>query len=193
MLEALLEWLEWPGETVTGGLARYLPAAADFLRAGPGGANEATLSITISALSWITLLLLVAYLIEVLRNVDRKMTSYVSGRYAESGRLFRVLGRRIRSAIGQWRERRREPDIAVSEIELERLEATVLRCYGAAGELRVLAVDEVAERLRVSLRQVELVIRRLMEHHLLERAFATDEGRDTHRITQAGQIYLIER
>lgn len=192
-MDALLEWLRLPGTTATAWLGGTAPALADWLGLGPEGANQATIATTIAALSWILLVLLIGYLIECTRNVDRQLTSYVSGRYAEGRRLLRVLRRRIQSTIGQMRQRAREPDIAVAAVELGQLEAAVLRCYGSAGELRTLASDEIASRLRISLKQVEIVIRRLMENQLVERAFATDEGRHTHRITRAGQIFLIER
>jgi len=193
IVDTLFEWFLLPGATVTAWLGEHAPAIADFLRLGSDGANQTTISTTVSVVSSVLLVLLLGYLLEVFRNLDRHLTSYVSGRYAECRRLLRILRRRIQSRIGLMRQRAREPEIIVSEIELERLEASVLRCYGGAGELHVLAANEIAARLRVSKRQVEKVIGRLMDHHLVERAFGTDQGREAHRITRAGQIYLIER
>jgi hypothetical protein len=191
-VDALLNVLRLPGETATAWLGTHTPGFAEFLRIDDG-TNQATLVITLSVLAWIAAALLLGFIIEKIRDFDRTVTSYLSGRYAEAGRQLRILRRRLASAIGAIREREQAPTIAVTEINLERHAATVLRCYGSAGDLRSLSASDVATRLKLSLREVEQVLRGLMEHQLVERAFGTDEGREGHRITQAGQIYLLER
>ena len=55
-----------------------------------------------------------------------------------------------------------------------------------------LSADDIARQLKLALQPVEDGIRHLLHEHLVERAFGTDDGRETHRITQAGQIYLLE-
>ena len=193
MVDTLLDWLRLPGEAATAWLIGHVPAVAELL-AVDDGRGRATLVITLSVLTWLAAVLLAGFIVEKIRDIDRKLTSYVTGRYAESKRQIRILRRRIASYFGALRERkdRVEPVIGVGVITLPQLEARLLRCFGSEGTLRSLSADDIARQLKLSLQPVEAGIRHLLDQHLVERAFGSDEGRETHRITQAGQIYLLE-
>ena len=189
----ILEILRLPGETAAAWLIEKVPAVADAF-ALDDGRGRATLAITLAVLAWLAAALVLAYVVEKIRDIDRKLTSYVSGRYAEAQRQLRIQRRRIASAFGRIREQkdRVEPVIGVDVITLPQLESRLLRCFGSEGSLRALTADDIARKLKLALQPVEAGIKRLLQEHLVERAFGTEDGRETHRITQAGQIYLLE-
>lgn len=193
MGDRLLEWLRMPGDTAAAWLIENVPAIADIF-ALDDGRGRATLEITLAVLAWLAAALVVGYVVEKIRDFDRKLTSYVSGRYAEAQRQIRILRRRLASAFGRIREQkdRIEPVIGVEVVTLPQLEARLLRCFGSEGSLRALSADDIARKLKLALQPVEDGIRHLLQEHMVERAFGTDDGRETHRITQAGQIYLLE-
>jgi len=193
MLNALLEGLRRPGDIAAAWLIERVPAIAELF-AVDDGRGRATLAITLSVLAWLAAVLVVGFVVEKIRDFDRKLTSYFSGRYAEAERQVRILRRRLASAFGQIREQKErvEPVIGVDVVTLPQLEARLLRCFGSEGTLRALSADDIARKLKLALTPVEDGIRHLLQEHLVERAFGSDDGRETHRITQAGQIYLLE-
>lgn len=183
-----------PGDAIIGLLLTYSPALADFLElssADYGG----PMSRIISAAAWFALLLAGLIVWRVIRSVDRFLTAYISGRYAELTRQLRILRRKVTSWIGLMRHRRqsRTPSVTVGGVELGRVEAAVLRCHADVGEFRVITADEVARALKLSMKQVQIALRQLADFRLIERSFGTDEGLEGHHITRAGQIYLIDR
>ena len=191
----MLELFRLPGETATAWFSAFAPDIVERLGIADG-AGRATAVMTVSILAWLAVVLLVGFIVEKIRDIDRKLTSYVSGRYAESLRQIRILRRRLASAIGALRERRSAASeasgIAVTELALPQIHSRILRCLGGAGDGRGMAAIDVAARLKLTSHQVEGVMRRLLQEHLVERSFGTDEGLETHRITRAGQIYLLE-
>lgn len=191
--ERLTYLLYLPGDAAIDLLTRHAPALAKALGIGPQDTGGA-ISLALSVGTWLVLLILVGLTINWIRDVDRALTAYIGSRFAEARRQLRILRRRLTSWIGLLRQRHlsKSSGVAVAELELNKLESAVLRCYGGAGELRVVAADDVAARLKISVSQVKTVLRQLMDYRLVERAFGTDEGRDGHHITRAGQIYLIE-
>jgi hypothetical protein len=191
MLDTLLDWLRLPGETAAAWLALHAPSVAGIAGVADGTGRTA-LAVTLSVLCWLFVLLLLAFVIEKIRDFDRRTTSYLSGRYAEAKRQLRILRRRIASAIGLMKEQHATPAIVVSTIDLPQLEARVLRCYGSDNAKSGMLADEIAARLKLTLQQVEGVLRLLLQEHLVERGSAAGPGHEAHRITQAGQIYLLE-
>ena len=134
-------------------------------------------------------------IVNTIRNIDHWMTAHIARVGKEGIRRLRVGRRRLTSWIGMLRRRRqlRNEEIVVAEVDLEGFDTAVLRCYGSAGEMRVLSATEVANSLKTSLRHVQVALRRLVEYRFVEPAFGTDGGREAHQITRAGQIYLLER
>jgi DNA-binding MarR family transcriptional regulator len=182
-----------PGDAAIAALVTYLPKLAAFLELGPDDYGG-TLSVAVSVAIWLVVLILAGLVANFIRNFDQALTTYIAIRYNDGKRGIRIFRRRFTSWIGYLRQQRRarERGVIVGELDLERFDSTVLRCFADSGEVNILAAADVANRLKVSLRQVQSALRRLTEYHLVERAFGTDEGRDGHHITRAGQIYLIE-
>lgn len=194
----LWAWLEHllflPGDVVLSLVLTHAPALAAFFELN---ADHYGTPVTkfLSVAIWLAGFVLIGMVINAFRNLDRVLTSYVSGRYQELRRQLRVLRRKLTSRIGMLRQRRRARATAVTvdAVALERLETAVLRCHANVDDFAVLTADEVAAALRLPVRQVHAALRRLIELCLVERSFGTDEGREGHRITQAGQIYLIDQ
>lgn len=187
-------WLLFPGDAAIALVMRYAPAAAEFFELGRDDFGG-TVSLCLSAIFWLVSLLAISLAFNAIRNLDRRLTSWCTGRIDAARLALRVARRRVSAAIGERRRRResREEIIAVAEVDIETFDAAVLRCYGSAGEMRVLAAEDVAHSLRCSLRKVQAALRRLRDFQLVENAFGTDQGREGHQITRAGQIYLLER
>jgi hypothetical protein len=183
-----------PGDLALNLLMRHAPALAAFFELGSDD-YRGTVSLVFSVLFWLAVVGTIGVTLNVVRNADRWLTAWLGGHLREGRRLIRVGLRMIHSRIGQLRRRSRERHEVplVAELRLDSFDSAVLRCFGAVGDLHVLAADEVAQSLRTSMRRVESALGRLRNHRLVEPAFGTDRGRDTHQITRAGQIYLLER
>jgi hypothetical protein len=190
----IMQVLLLPGDLALSLLMQHLAFVASFFELDKSDFGG-TVSITLSILFWIIVLIMIGLGLNAIRNFDRWLTSWSLGRIREGRRICRVVRRKFTSWVGQLRQRRlaQVDEVEVGEVDLEAFDAAVLRCYGSAGEMRVLAIDEVARSLQASLQRVKAALRRLGDYHLVEPAFGTSNGRNAHQITRAGQIYLIER
>lgn len=190
-----VEWawyvLTLPGDAVISLLIRHAAPVAGFFEIGPRDLGGA-LSICLSVLFWLCAIIALSSTLNAIRDFDRWLTSWFTGHLQECLRLSRIARRRLVSWIGRLRERRQQASQRVA-VDLDNFDSAVLRCYASVGDMRVLAAAEVADALKTSVNHVQSALRRLGEYRLVEPAFGTDEGRDAHQITQAGQIYLLER
>lgn len=190
----LLPWLEHafflPGDMLIGLLVAHAPRVAGFLELGPEDVGTA-LAKGLAVAVWLGGLIVVTFAVGVVRHADRVMTAWIHGRLAGLARASRVLRRRLAG----WRRRRaaRAGSISVEAVELDPLEAAVLRCHSGLDELSVMSAAGVAAALKLPERRIEDAARRLRELRLLERGFGTDGGSEGHRITRYGQMYLLER
>jgi hypothetical protein len=178
-----------PGDTLLFLLVEYAPDVASFFAVGPDS-DGGSLSMVLSITAW----LIIFIVISLIRDFDRALTANLSLRYREVERQLRVLRRMVSSRIGLiWHKHHsKTPTLHVAGIELSELEIDVLRCYSAADEFRVVAAEDIAATLEVPRRQVRTALRRLTQLHLIQPSFSTDEGREGHVITKAGQLYLLE-
>jgi hypothetical protein len=190
----LMQIVLLPGDAALSLVLRYAPAAAGFLELGADDYGS-TLSLVVSVVFWVVVVALLGLTINLVRNFDHWLTAWFGHLGGEILRRLRVSRRLLMSRIGQLRRQRQEraTEPMVAEVALDTFDAAVLRCYAGAGDMRVVASDEVANSLRASLRRVETALGRLRGYRLIEPAFGTDRGRETHQITRAGQIYLLER
>jgi hypothetical protein len=171
-----------------------LPRVSSLLGIGPesyGGVGSRTVSI----MFWIFVLIVCGVIYDTIRELDRALTSWLQRQRDDFIRSFRVLRRRLTSAINMRRRRRADArsGIDVSEMTLAKSEAAVLNCYAHLGEARTLSAPEVSAVTKTSIRETQKVLLKLVSYRLLQPAFGTDEGHPTYEITQAGQIWLIER
>lgn len=182
-----------PGDTVLSLLMQYAPPIATFLELKPEDLGG-TLSLAISSTLWLIAMIALITIVSAIRSFDRWLSAHLGAIGKEWLRRLRVCRRRVAGWFGQLRRRHQSEDenIIVAEVDLEHFDTDVLRCYGSAGEMRILSATEVANSLKTSLRHVQVALRRLCEYHFVEPAFGTDNGREAHQITRAGQIYLIE-
>lgn len=189
----LLHMLFLPGDVAID-LLIAMPAVAGLLHLGPdsyGGVASRTLSI----MFWIAVLIVIATIYNALRDLDRAVTACVVRQWEELRRVLRITRRIFVSWIGLQLQRRRarRQHMDVAELELQKLEAAVLSCYAGLGEERVLAATDVARILRVPLRSTQQAQSSLVKYRLLQPVFETSGRNPTYQITQAGQIYMMER
>jgi hypothetical protein len=164
--ELAIAWLLFPGDAAIDLLLRYAPAVTEFFELGRNDLGG-PVSLCLSAIFWFIALVAITLVVNAIRNLDRRMTAWCTGRIEAGRTALRVVWRRLSCWIGQMRRRR--------EAKKE------------------LAAEDVATSLRCSLRNVKSALRTLLDYRLVEPAFGTDQGREGHQITRAGQIYLLER
>jgi hypothetical protein len=150
---------------------------------------------TISIMFWIVVLIVCGLIVDSIRQLDRALTAYIRRRWDDLVRNLRVMRRRLTSLIAMRRSRRAKTmaGIDVGEVHLEKLEAAVLNCYAHIGEARTLSAPDVSAVTKVSIRETQKTLLKLVSYRLLQPAFGTDDGHPTYEITRAGQIYLIGR
>jgi hypothetical protein len=192
--ELAIAWLLFPGDAAIDLLLRYAPAVTEFFELGRNDLGG-PVSLCLSAIFWFIALVAITLVVNAIRNLDRRMTAWCTGRIEAGRTALRVVWRRLSCWIGQMRRRReaKKELVEVAAVDIATFDAAVLRCYGSVGEMRVLAAEDVATSLRCSLRNVKSALRTLLDYRLVEPAFGTDQGREGHQITRAGQIYLLER
>jgi len=175
-------------------LALNLPRVSALLGIGTdsyGGVGSKTVSI----MFWIAVLIVCGVVYDTLRQLDRALTSWFRREWDDLLRSLRVLRRRLTSAVNMRLRRRAQArtGIDVSEVQLAKLEAAVLSCYAHVGEARTLSAPDVSQVTKTSIRETQKALLKLVSYRLLQPGFGTDDGHPTYEITQAGQIWLIER
>ena len=183
-----------PGDWAVDFLLEAAPNVASALDLGPAS-HGGVASTTLSIMFWLAVLIVCGLLINAVRDFDRAVTSFVLRQWQELVRGLRILRRRVSSAVNMRRRRRQErrTGIDVGEVQLGQLETAVLSCYAGLDEARTLSAPDVSAVTKHSLRETQRALLRLVAHRLIQPAFGTDDGHPCYQITQAGQIYLIER
>ena len=171
-----------------------VPAIASFLGLGSDSYGGVA-SKTVSVMFWIAVLIIAGTLWHALRDLDRALTAFVLRRWQGFVRGLRIARRKLASRIGMHLQRRRARarEMAVSELELKKLEAEVLSCYASLGEERTLGATDVSRMLRVSMRNAHAALLTLVRYRLLQPVFDNGDSLPAYQITRAGQIYLLER
>lgn len=179
-----------PGDYLLAALHTHLPALAEFLELDAAAA-DGPLPAVLSAATWFVAFIITIRALSAVRQFDRALTASIVALWAEAVRRARVMRIRAISWIGMHRRRARKPSVAiVDSIELDELEAAVLRCHAVAEPFEILTARAVAKSIARPARRVQKALDRLKQLCLVESSFGTDEGESAYRITQAGQIYL---
>ncbi|HMB73118.1 MAG TPA: hypothetical protein VKQ06_06075 [Gammaproteobacteria bacterium] len=184
----LLDILLVPGDGLVSLLVTYAPGIATFLEldASSGGGVFAILS---SILLWIAALIIALTAINFVREFDRRVTSWIGGRYADLLRWCRVLRRRIVTTLA--RSRRAGNDVLVESLNLPKTETVALRCLAGLEDGAVMTLDELAARLNCPKRATRNVIARLTDLGLIENGTDRLTRGTGLRIATAGQMYLL--
>ena len=171
-----------------------VPTLASFLDLGPAS-HGGVASKTVSILFWIAVLVICGTAWSKLRDIDRALTAWITRQGQAGLRLFRVQRRLLASWIGYQLQRRRQRNeqVVVAQLDLPQLESKVLSCYASLEEERTLAATDVGSILRVSTRKVQNALLTLVKYRLLQLVDGVDETVPAYQITQAGQVYLLER
>ena len=183
-----LDILILPGNAFVYLLIHHVPVVAEFLELGStdyGG----VFAIWAAVLIWLAAIIAGGTLLSAIRDIDRRLTSWALGRYAELKRLVRVLRRRILGMIA--RRRSKEDDLVVETVSLANLETAVLRCLSSIEDGAVLTIDEIAVTLRRPKRELTPVMRRLIELDFIQAGSDSFTRKQGHRIGAAGQMYLL--
>ena len=187
----LLDILLMPGDALLYLLIKHAPAVAGFFELGiedRGGA----FSVWASVLIWLTAIVAVGSLLNAVREVDRRLTSWALGRYHETKRQLRILRRLVIALVNsRFRRERRGDELVVETVTLANIETSVLRCLSALDDGDVMTLDELATRLRQTRQNLRPVLQRLLELEFIEAGSDAFTKRNGHRIGTAGQMYLL--
>lgn len=189
--DSLLMLIFMPGDAFISLMATYLPAVARFFELGPEDQGTAVARF-IAVGVWIAVFVVSGVVISTIRDFDRRLTENVSRLWREALRCIRVCRRRLVTGLASLRRRRRDDGVESAPVVLGSTETAVLKCYAGRDETRMLAPTEVAGMLKLSQQQVNKALRQLLDLRLIERSTSEMSGSPAHRISQAGQIYLID-
>ncbi|HMB72325.1 MAG TPA: hypothetical protein VKQ06_02050 [Gammaproteobacteria bacterium] len=171
-----------------------VPALAALLELGPDSYGGVA-STTISVMFWIAVAIAIGAICHAVRDFDRAVTAFIVRRWQDFTRSLRVARRVLVSRVGLYIQRRRirAQRMDVGELELQKFEAAVLRCYSSLSDERTLAANDVARMLRVSVRNTQKALLNLAKLRLVQPVFESHDSHPAYQITQAGQIFLLER
>jgi hypothetical protein len=189
--EWLLEIFLLPGNALVYLLVSYAHPLAEFFDLSidePG-----TITVTASVVIWLAAIVLTATLLTKIREVDRSITAWLTACFDETCRWIRVLKRRISSSLALRRQKNSSKNDAfvLDSIQLANLETSVLRCLSRIDDGAILTTRELAASLARPERELNNVLRRLVELGLIERRSDSLTNSDGHCIATAGQMYLL--
>jgi biotin operon repressor len=188
----LLDILVIPGDALIGLVITYAPELAEFFELGTedyGG----TVSIWLSILIWLAALIIAGTIVNAIRALDRRLTTWIVGVFSEMARRLRVFRRLLVTSLrlGSWRKASDVDGLEVESVALVADEKMVLRCLSAIDDGAVLTLDEIAAKLGCSKQTVIPVLKHLMDLRLVEHGAEKATRREGHRIAVAGQMYLL--
>jgi hypothetical protein len=183
-----LEILVLPGNAFLYLLINHVPRVAEFFELGSEDFGGVA-AIWVSVVIWLAAIILAGSLLSAIRDLDRRMTSWVLGRWEELMRQLRVLRRRIGGLIA--RRRAADDDLVVETINLAGIETAVLRCLSSIDDGDVLTIEEIAASLRRPARDLKPVVRRLTDLGFVQSGSHAFSKKNGHRIGTAGQMYLL--
>ncbi|MGD8340619.1 MAG: hypothetical protein PVH89_07535, partial [Gammaproteobacteria bacterium] len=160
----LLDILVIPGDALIYLVITYAPELAEFLELTTedyGGG----VSIWASIVIWLAALILAGTIVNAILALDRRLTTWLAGHYAETIRRLRVLRRRLVTTLrlSSWRKASVVDRYEIGSIDLATDETIVLRCLSGIEDGAVLTLDEIATKLGCSTRAVIPVLRHLMD------------------------------
>ena len=183
-----------PGDWLLWSLAAHLPAIARFLEVGAkdyGG----LLSGIVSALAWITLLILSSMTYTGIRNFDEALTRRIVDLCAGLRRRARISAtliayryRRIRASM-----EKKPPVEPPQELELSDAEMHLLRVHAELQPGYALAVSEIAAALNVRGYELQRALERLKRLNLLNRTIGGFDDESSYTLTPAGSAFLAFR
>jgi hypothetical protein len=180
-----------PGDVVVHLLVTYAPSVATLFKLGRDDLGG-TLSITVAVLAWLAAIMVTGTALSKLRELDRRLTDHVAAGYREIQRLIRVLKRRIATSFAaRSTAKTNDEDLVVDAIALEGVETAVLRCLACIDDGAVLSTDDIAAQIRRPQREVMSIVQRLIELEMIKPGFDSFSNKDGHRISTAGQMYLL--
>lgn len=188
----LLDILVIPGDALIYLLLTYAPDVAEFLELSSDSYGGAV-SIWVSVIIWLAALFVVGTILSAIRALDRRITTWIAGQFAELVRRLRVFRRLFITSLRlrSWRSASAIESIGVESVKLAADETTVLRCFSTIEDGAVLTLNEIAAKLGCSTRAVIPVLRHLSDLGFIERSTEKVTQREGHRIAVAGQMYLI--
>lgn len=184
----LIDVLLVPGDALLTLLVTYAPGIADFLELD-ASSRGGVFVVWSSFMLWLAALVITATAINFIRELDRRATSWIGGRYAEGLRWCRVFRRRIVTTVA--RSRRAGADVLVESINLPKTETVALRCLAGLEDGAVMTLDDLATRLNCPKRAARNVIAKLTDLGFIENGTDRLTRCNGHRIAAAGQMYLL--
>ncbi|MDX1563651.1 MAG: hypothetical protein R3305_12025 [Gammaproteobacteria bacterium] len=188
----LVDLALWPGNALLDALMTYAPGVATFLELSADNRDGAYV-VWASILLWLAALAIAGTVINKIRELDRTLTAFIAGGYAEAARRARVLRRRVVSFVGQRIQARKAAagTIDVADVRLGKRDVAVLRRLTKLDEDHVISHEALAAQLNCGSAEIGAVLRRLEELGFVERGYEALSGDRGHRITSSGQMYLV--
>jgi hypothetical protein len=183
-----------PGDSLLWLVMTHAPAVARFFELDAayfGG----VLSGFISALAWLSLLLLAGVLYNAAREADRALTRWIINFYGGGVRRVRVM---LVSLKARWHQRPRPLrrrgragfSAGVQEVALDAREMRVLDLHAELAPGYALATSEVAAALGVSAGEAERTLGKLSRLRLLAGTIGGLEGEEAYKLTPSGRGFL---
>lgn len=187
----LIEILLFPGDGFIYLMLNHAPAAADFFGLDPSDYGGG-LAMWLAALIWLAGIIVGGTVINFVRELDKRATAWIVGRYLRARSRLRALRRRLVSMFSTRGRRRRGNDgFSVDMVTLANTETLVLRCLSNIDDGAVMTLDEIASKVDRTKREVKLVVKKLMDLDFVETGADEYLRKKGHRIATAGQIYLL--
>ncbi len=187
-----------PGDRLIFALAAHAPRAAAFLHlssADYGG----VFSGFVSALAWLTALLVTATAYGAVCDFDRALTQRIARLYDVGRSRVRIAinlaAYRLRRMRGENLPRRRaEPVLELTEeVEVSVAELKVLHVHSKLTPGATLRIGDVETAVGLGKTEARRVLRRLEKLNLLTRAAGGDDGKTRYALTPAGRAFLVFR
>ena len=155
------------------------------------GQTEGALPITLSAIYWVVVLILLLVTWRIVRDWVRVgnaliRTAWHRIKHAVSG-FKTTLILKLRSHVPH---RKARDEIEAPAVEFDELDFAVLNSVSAQGAGFTLSVPELAERLSMLPSQIQQSLDKLSRNRMLSSTIGSTDGYDNYRLTDSGAAFV---
>jgi DNA-binding MarR family transcriptional regulator len=168
---------------------RFLAQFPELDVAGHGRIVSGLLSTVI----WLGVIVLIAGVYRLVRDLDRTLTALVVRAYEELQRAGRVAARRLAIAFRSFALERQARSARTEVFEqpaLSALQVRILQSQVGLPPAHLLTPSDIARTLDMRSADVAVVLGTLRKLSLVDRTLGADDGEDGYRLTKAGEVFL---